>query len=389
MKEMDFEGMASKLANIPDSSVVKKIETTARIFGIEHKENYISNWLAFLIDPARFGSADPLNALLNLYFSKLELEEGGKGDNSVSEDEQVEVSREETLGLGERIDFLITTDKLMIGIESKIYAGLHTNQLKKYRESIRAMAQKDEEVKIPVLLLLTPGRSREVPSDDFIHVTFEELASAFRELHFDYLNNLRSAFLLEDFVNYVDEYFKGGESSMNEEWAKFIGTNAQELQMIYREGQKNLEKFKDDLVASLENAFPEEEWESNAGKNTPNQFYWQLNNDEWDRFNIHYEVGRMHDESTYGFILPEKLRLTLDIEDRQAQKHFTETKVLPFSSISRQNKIADIEMDYTNEKSLRGSLDSLVEELRKWDEQYRGMINEAITEMSGENKGRH
>ena len=45
MKEMDFEGMASKLANIPDSSVVKKIETTARIFGIEHKENYICSFL--------------------------------------------------------------------------------------------------------------------------------------------------------------------------------------------------------------------------------------------------------------------------------------------------------------------------------------------------------
>lgn len=383
MKEIDFnfEGMASKLANIPDSSVEKKVETTARIFGVEHKENYISNWLAFLIDPARFGSADPLNAVLDIYFSKLKLEKGQEDDYFVSEEEQVEVFREEILGQAQRIDFLITTDNLLIGIESKIYAGLHRNQLRKYKESIKSRAEKDEEDKTPVLILLTPERSSEVPSDDFIHITFEELAGAFRELHFDYLNNLRSAFLLEDFVNYVDEYLKGGENSMNEEWAKFIGANAQELQMIYREGQKNLEKFKDDLVTSLESAFPEEEWESKAGKNTPNQFYWQLNNDEWDKYSIHYEVGRMHKESTHGFILPDKLKLTLDIEDRQVQNHFKEMKVLPFGSISRQNKIAEIDMKYTNEESLRTSLGSLVEELRKWDRQYRGVINETITKM--------
>ncbi|MFC3419054.1 PD-(D/E)XK nuclease family protein [Salinicoccus hispanicus] len=380
-----FDEMTLKLANIPESTVKKKLDTTARIFGIEHKENYISNWLAFLIDPERFGSEAPLNALLSLYFSKLKLKgEEYEEDYVVTENELVEVSREEALGQAQRIDFLITTDKLLIGIESKIYAALHINQLKKYGQSIVGNAEKSEEKKIPVLILLTPKWSREIPYDDFIHITFEELAEAFRKLHFDYLNNLRSAFLLEDFVNYVEEYLKGGESSMNEEWARFIGTNTQELQKIVEEGQKNLNAFKNDLIECLNTVFDDEEWEHKIGKSTQNQFWFQLNHTRWDEFDIHYEVGRLDEESTQGFILPNKLKLTIDVESKESRQYFQNNKPLPFKKVKDQYLIEVIDINYTNKESVVESFKLIESVFRNWHRDYGAVVDKAIESMKNE-----
>ncbi|WP_031545684.1 PD-(D/E)XK nuclease family protein [Salinicoccus luteus] len=378
IESFNFDEMTLKLANIPESTVKKKLDTTARIFGIEHKENYISNWLAFLIDPERFGSEEPLNALLSLYFSKLK--PGGEEyeeDYAVSENELVEVSREEALGQAQRIDFLITTDKLLIGIESKIYAVLHKNQLGKYGKSIIGSAKKGEEKKIPVLILLTPKGSKESPSDDFISITFEELAEAFRKLHFDYLNNLRSAFLLEDFVNYVEEYLKGGESSMNEEWARFISSNQSDLKTTFQEGRANLKLLMQEVDRRMQETLEPENWEVRGNKKE-DQFWRQLKNEEWNRFNVHYEVGVLEGHSTHGFILPDKLRLTLDIEDKQLLKYWKKSENLIFDELEEQNEIDVFYMNYSSKITISKSLEEIMKTLRDWDIKNREKVNSTL-----------
>ena len=376
-KKTNFEMLELKLAHMPDTKVERKIDTVAKVFGIEHRENYISNWLAFLLDPARFGSPEPLNALIELYFSKKtrleDIEEKG-----VESKEGIEVNREDILGESQRIDLFISTNKYIIGIENKIYAGLYPNQLKKYEVGIQNRLKNSEhENKEPLLILLTPESNFQREEAGFIRITFEEVAEVFSKLHYDYLKSLRSAFLLEDFVNYVNEYLKGGKTNMNEEWSRFIASNNNQLKRIYEEGNSNLEALKKEVDKHLENTFTEEEWEVYGNKKSY-EFWRQLKNKEWDKYNIHYEVGILKGEPTYGFILPEKLTLTLDIENKKVRKYIQTNNNLPFDEIKVQNEIAIENIDYTNELAVPQSLDKIIQKLREWDTNHRGEINRIV-----------
>ncbi|WP_434122184.1 PD-(D/E)XK nuclease family protein [Salinicoccus roseus] len=380
-EKTNFEMLELKLTHMPDTKVEGKIDTVARVFGIEHRENYISNWLAFLLDPARFGSSDPLNALIELYFSKKirsENIEEGKEWSKVESEEVIEVTREDMLGKSQRIDLFISTDEFVIGIESKIYAGLHPNQLRKYEVGIhRRLKSSEHKDKKAVYILLTPESNFQHDEGEFIRITFEEVAEVFSKLHYNYQQNLRSAFLLEDFVNYVNEYLRGGKTYMNEEWANFISSNNHLLSNIYEEGSKNLEALKREVDEYLKSAFTEEEWEVYSNKK-PEEFWRQLKNEEWDKYNIHYEVGTLKREPTYGFILPERLKLTLDIENNKVRKYFQTKNKLPFEKIEEHNEITIEGIDYKNGETISQSLDKIIRELRKWDSEFRAEINDLL-----------
>jgi hypothetical protein len=61
----EFEKLLEK---IPQSRANLPTNTIAHIFRHEHKENFISDWLAFLLNPEYTGSEEPLAALLQLAF---------------------------------------------------------------------------------------------------------------------------------------------------------------------------------------------------------------------------------------------------------------------------------------------------------------------------------
>lgn len=387
--KFNFKTMQQQINNLPETSTDRKVDTIPKVLGIENKENYINNWLSFLLDSSRYSSVEPLNVLMELY-AKKECSESNVGKNidlTVAEDEEIEVTREATLDNGRRIDILIETEKLLIGIENKIHSGLQQNQLEDYTHSINNLIKKTHEgSKRPILILLTPKSNKSFESGDFLHIWYEELADKLSELKYDYLNNLRNAFLLEDFVNYVNEYLRKDESSMNEEWAKFLGSNSKELRTIFEEGKKNLGLFIEDIGNQLDTAFQNEdkEWDTLTYKNTSTQFWRQLNNPEWEKFNLHYEIGTV--EQTQGFILPTKLRLSFDMESKVARDYFQSNDVLTFhgdkKDIKGQNPINYFTVDYTNENTIKSDLKKIISELKAWDDKHRNEIENAVNEMN-------
>ncbi|WZE73077.1 hypothetical protein QA538_00280 [Macrococcus sp. CCM 2573] len=60
-----IERYLEMLNNIPVVDEKVHSESIAKIFGIESKENIISNWLAFLLDPNRVKSDVLLKAFLS------------------------------------------------------------------------------------------------------------------------------------------------------------------------------------------------------------------------------------------------------------------------------------------------------------------------------------
>jgi len=137
--------------------------TTLELSGYPHLENVYSNILAFFLDPERehgFGSLF-LNSLLSV--AKYE---------EIQDDEEVEVNREEITETRKRIDLVISTDTLIIGIENKIKGKLY-NDLEDYGRRLTKQAQVNEQHVCKILLGLNS------PNDDnelfgFKSITYQE-----------------------------------------------------------------------------------------------------------------------------------------------------------------------------------------------------------------------
>ena len=133
-----------------------------------HLENVYSNILAFFLDPGRehgFGS---------LFFeSLLSVAEYKEEKIAIRDGKEVEINREEITGTRKRIDLVISTDTLIVGIENKIYHELH-NDLEDYGQHLTKKAKANGNGQRVCKILL--GLKK--PSDDqelsgFKPVTYE------------------------------------------------------------------------------------------------------------------------------------------------------------------------------------------------------------------------
>ena len=122
------------ISNMPTTKEADISESIAKIFEVESKENIISNWLSFLLDPNRFKDDAPLKALLGLFLKANQFEE--------TDVDTVMVSREYTLLNRRRVDLLIEADDLIIGIENKIFSSIHNDQLNDYYDKLRIQHKK-------------------------------------------------------------------------------------------------------------------------------------------------------------------------------------------------------------------------------------------------------
>ncbi|WP_244999796.1 PD-(D/E)XK nuclease family protein [Macrococcoides bohemicum] len=140
--------------NIPAIDEKAHSESIAKIFGIESKENIISNWLAFLLDPNRIKSDVPLKAFLSTFLNDKVIEDLDYTD--------VVVTREYILNNMRRVDIVLQINELIIGIENKIFAALHNDQLNDYHNNlsnIQLMFDSDASQNV-VTVLLAPSRNR-------------------------------------------------------------------------------------------------------------------------------------------------------------------------------------------------------------------------------------
>ena len=112
---------------------IQRDPTILEILGYPYSkwENAYSNTLAFFLDPERehgFGSLF-LESLLSL----------AKGRMEIQDTQEVEVSREVRTATNNRIDLVIKTETLIVGIENKIHHGLY-NDLEDYGRSLEKSA---------------------------------------------------------------------------------------------------------------------------------------------------------------------------------------------------------------------------------------------------------
>lgn len=166
--------------------------TIPAAFRRSYDENFISDYLAFLLDPNKNGIGNsPLKSLLA----------AADFDATNLALQHVSIKREFTFPGGGRIDLLIEADDAIVGIENKIFSLEGKNQTVSYSRSIKKLFPEHE----LFLIFLAPGVHK--PSSLlFRHLSYARLLEEFKTTKLDIGENRRSSFFWEDFILHLEVY---------------------------------------------------------------------------------------------------------------------------------------------------------------------------------------
>lgn len=197
------EAFLRLLLNFQSLPKPKRSRTFMEISGYPHYENVCSNVLAFYLRP---GEEHGLRDLLTRALLRM----GGLDDAQVS---NVEVKREQTTVLGNRLDLVIAGDAFVIGIENKIYQGVY-NDLSDYAAVIDGLSKG---TKRSLKVVLGLHRTPEPLKGDFRSFTYPELWKCVKELLGDYLASANAKWLTYfiDFMETINTLAGGNPQQTN------------------------------------------------------------------------------------------------------------------------------------------------------------------------------
>ncbi len=296
-----------KLPELLVHSTPSKPFTMPCIFGKEHGENFMSDWLSFCLDPDLNGIGyEPLNMLLKCAKSNKRI------DKNI-EYADFESVREVVLDKDSRIDLLIPVyekknpekPKYYIAIENKILAKEGENQTKKYQEHIEKSSPETKGNNI--YIFLHNDENQKLTSELFRSVLYKDLIDEFKKIPLNFVSDLRRAFLFNEFIIHVQEHIvnSGYEltqgncdlislaGSVIEEYSK--DKNNELLERAYTECIKIKDIFYDSLYKAIRENFSNDE-ELIVRKSRSNIFI-QVLKEDWDEFDIHYEIIAMSKKS--------------------------------------------------------------------------------------------
>lgn len=272
-----LERVLNELNQIYSSSEESSVFTLPEIFDKQGSENFISAWLAYLLNPNLngFGTA-PLNALL------LILEE-----DSIGNDEQVLVSKEYTFDdNGRRIDILIKTSSCILGIENKLFSGEQVDQTSDYWKSMEKLCVNSSQR--PIGVYLKPDANSSKPcSEKFKVITYKQLCESFRSIPYDYRRDSRKNFFYYEFILYVEEKLMSRSETGYPKMSEDVE--------LYRNNKEAIERARSKYDAFSNGV---EVWvrdwietQSYFKVDKPAADYMQIREDEkWRDFDFHFEL---------------------------------------------------------------------------------------------------
>jgi len=224
----------SKIDNIriqlPYLNSKKRELTIPEIFEKENNENFISTYLAYILNPTKNGIGRyPLESIINYFIPEF--------DTSILNWGEVEIYREVQLDENSRIDITILfPGELFIGIENKIRSTEHFQQTIRYSDKIATIHKK-----CTILCILLNQTGDNPQSPNFKTLTYKQLYNLLSDIKIDFMKNLKKGVIFHDFLTYIKEVLL----TMND---KFELSKKTELYI------KSLDLFKD-----LRESFKEEE----------------------------------------------------------------------------------------------------------------------------------
>jgi hypothetical protein len=249
-------------------------ETIPAIFRRTYDEKFISDYLAYILDPFRNGiGTEPLQALLSLAF-----------DNALEIDlEKVSVYREYTFNNAYygRIDLLLILgeegESGVVGIENKIYATEGGSQTISYAQGF----ENDFPDTDHFLIYLTPD-GRQPASQVFKPVSYFRLCQVLREIHYPILDDIHKCVIWEDFLAHLEEYIvmADGKFELSGKTRLYLEYR-QVLEMLNNAFAQDSQKVYDYVTAVIKDYFGEDWNFGFQGRNSFQEFRrktWEFDN---------------------------------------------------------------------------------------------------------------
>lgn len=285
----------SKLLN----STRKKPFTMPCIFGKEYAENFISDWLCYILDPELNGVGyEPLNTLLKL-----------AGTSEIDRDVEyvdLEKAREHTFddGSRSRIDFLIPvfdreTEELRyyIAIENKIHSTEGENQTEKYYKKVEKLTGKPNSKNIYIFLYVS---GQEAENRYFKNVRYENLIKGFKAIPVSFDDDPRRTFLFQEFITHIEEYILSDDLQLPDNSFELL-KNGRKIKAAFGADKDNpiLKKAYEECMNIKGHIYNmiykqlSEKLSENGGwtvYKSKRNVYIQIFKESWEKHKIHYEI---------------------------------------------------------------------------------------------------
>lgn len=302
--QYELDKLNSIINYLPDK--IRKT-TIPMIFNSSLDENFISDYLAYVLNPKINGLGNtPLKHLFK-NFKNIDIEIAEEFENGI------EIAREYTFKSNRRIDLLILIGgSFVIGIENKIKADEHGEQTKSYAKSI------DEEFpdREALLIYLTVQEKRPA-SKEFKILTYWDLINILNAVKFNFTDNIRKSVFFDDFKLHLEEFIMKKESL---ELSDRTNLYLENLKMI----NELEESFKNDsirvfnyIASYIKSHYSESDWKFDF---SANRGYQQIYKDKWyrDKLYIHFEFHK----SAEQLVRDNKLFFMVEVEKKNKKQFF-------------------------------------------------------------------
>lgn len=304
-----FEDLISEAKNINFGVCKERPHLMPTIFGKNWSENFMSDWLAFILNPAVNSlGVGPLNLLLEI---------SGYGENKFSDEATTdmgpsgEYSRCRERYLDEerhrRIDLLFKVEDkgatYLVTIENKIYAGQSgDDQLKRYGELIDKIIKGDnKEYRAykgcePVKIYFTLAKSEaEAEKADFKSASHREFITRLKETPLDFVGHLRESFIISEYIKNMEEYIMPDKTTaeFTEKEAVFFVENYGLINRISERKNAFTTYLRGRVYKEASECFADDSYERSSTSDSSDYCFWFSKNlpfQEKDRWAFHFEI---------------------------------------------------------------------------------------------------
>lgn len=294
--------LAAKVNTLPKTLALPI--TVPVIFKRTYNENFISDYLAYILDPIRNGiGIEPIACLLSILDSDITLDF-----------DDVKIEREYNLD-GGRIDLLIQIDeKVVLGIENKIFASEGNSQTHYYERAIHKKFPNHRHY----FIYLTRDKQC-ASSKEFCPISYRDLIKLFRKIPFDWKADIHKSVLWDDFLTHLEVYImKIIEFS---DKAKLYAEHYDLIKDIEQSFMQEWGQLIDYLTSVCEEKYPPPEWivKLDEFNKSTNETYHQIYKRSWDKSGcwVHYEYFFGPDR-----LYKKQFQFMVDVEGKQAERFF-------------------------------------------------------------------
>lgn len=331
-------------------------------------ENIISEWLAFLFDPKKCGSALPLKLFCE--FLDVEFVDG-----------DVTVEREYTLDDRRRIDIIIKLENAWIVLENKINSLECNEQTVDYEYKIQSETN-GQNISLHYVYLKPTYNKSNPTNTNFKIMTYGDLANIWKNISTDDFSQQGNYVYFNEFMKLIKERYAMSRELQFDENTKLYIEFSEQFNAVEQSFSNACQTVKEKLLNLLNNVFPiEEGWTISVHAD-----YILFYKTTWG-WELHFEIGtwewqRVYKNISFNRLIANDVQISYCLH---AERKQAETYGDMFKDIEAKNRQLFCTKNYNfgNENNCIASLTEIAERLLEIKNTFTPTVDNIV---AGNNK---